>query len=366
MFGKSTQKRINETLTMIQNAPDLTGPVRVQVATFVGTMFPRLTAADLQDYDALSGEMSVKAHIAPNVAKGSEAERETRRAIFLLWKAVGKAQAADVYTTPRAAKAMTMQPMQLPAAFSEVMLRAGVTASIAGGQYAVQQMMDHPARFLRDNRLLIAGSNVGADRLSTAPDGNYQNVLNFHFQYDAGGDKFLIAVNKDPMLGESYVIAPVSVAAIHWSQVPHVGAVVPYGFTDVRGCELTGSTLMVTTQFTGCAFSWTNQGGVVRASHISPSGGGIGTYPGGGTALAQALTHGTMSNAGNLALNVFGAGAGNAPPHNGGASFYPDPVNNVIRWVTIIGVDKGGTGWRLYAQVATGVTAHIQDARRIM
>lgn len=60
MFGKSTQTRINKTLTKIQNAPDLTGPVRTQIATFVGNMFPRLTAAEVQDYDALSGEIDRK------------------------------------------------------------------------------------------------------------------------------------------------------------------------------------------------------------------------------------------------------------------------------------------------------------------
>src|SRR5258708_11068816 len=109
---------------------------------------------------------------------------------------------------------------------------------------------------------------------------------------------------------------------------------------------------MLTTQFTGCAFSWTNHGGVLRASHISPHGGappgGPVTYPGGGIELAQRLmANGAMTNAAGAALTVFGAGAGNAPVAPPDNQYYPTPVTG---WVSIIGLLKSGA-WRLYAQV---------------
>jgi hypothetical protein len=145
-----------------------------------------------------------------------------------------------------------------------------------------------------------------------------------------------------------------------------VGAA-PGNFTGILGCELAGANFMVTTQFTGCAFSWTNHGGVIRASHVSPSGGGVGNYLGGGAALAQRVLApgiGAHANAPGAAITVFGAGSGNAPVAAGNP-FYPNVVVHPIRWVTIIGVNKGGAGWRLYSQTVNGAE-HIQEARRIM
>jgi hypothetical protein len=123
---------------------------------------------------------------------------------------------------------------------------------------------------------------------------------------------------------------------------------------------------MLTTQFTGCAFGWTSYGGLLRAVHISPFGGapqgGPYGYPGGGNALAQRLmANGLMANAGNTALTVFGAGAGNVVLL-GANPFYPDPVTG---WVTIIGLPKGGGAWRFYVQVV-GSIGNIVEARRLL
>lgn len=131
MFRKGAQKRVTDTLAIIQNAPDLTDIARQQISTWVSNMFTRLSPAERQTYHPLSGSMSVKAHIAPGVAKGDEPQRDKRRAIFLLWKAIGKAQFLDAVTAPRAAAAMTMAPAGLNAAFSEVMLKA---AAVAGAR----------------------------------------------------------------------------------------------------------------------------------------------------------------------------------------------------------------------------------------
>jgi len=371
IFGKGDQSRVNETLQMIQNAPDLTPVIRQQIVTLVNNRFPRLTQQNRQTYHQLSSELSVKDNIAPGVPRGSEAQREMRRAICLLWMTIGHEQGINLMAAirQRAQQGMTLQPNALGAAFSDVMLKAGVVAANVGGQYVFQELETHPARFLNQYRIIVLGLTTGGDRLSTAPNGNYQNVLNFHFQYDGADDRFALAgtANGTQHYGADYAFPTASIPAVHWSNVPGVGAA-PGNFNGVLGCELTGATFALTTQFTGCAFSWTDHGGTIRASHISPAGGGPTSYPGGGNALARRLmlpAHGKMANAGNTALTVFGAGAGNAPAVRGGNPFYPDRLVNSFKWASIVGMDKGGNGWRFYLQVI-GDPNNIQEARRIM
>jgi hypothetical protein len=363
MFPKTEASRITETLTMIQGAPDLTGAIRTAIVAWVNAQYNRLTAANKLAFSQLSSDMSVKRNIAPGTQKGSEPEREKRRAVFLLWMAIGKAQNIDLFVKPRADLAMSMPTAALNDAFSDVMLKAAVVASVAGGQFAYNDLSTNPRRFIARHRIMIPGSATGGNRFSTAPNGNYQNVLPFFFQYNAGEDRFELGAVLNVQLGASYGFQTVSVPAVHWTQVPGAGAA-PCNFAGILGCELTGANMMVTTQFTGCAFNWTLHLGVLRASHVSPSGGGPGTYPGGGLALAQQVTlNGAMANAGNTPVTVFGGGAGNAPVA-GGNQFYPNTVQHQIRWVSIFGVVKGG-GWRFYTQVIDG-GLHIQEARRIM
>jgi hypothetical protein len=367
MFGKGDQERINDTLAVITNAPYLDNIIRPQIVTFVSNQFPRLTGPDRQTYRTLSRNMSVKEHMAPGVAAGTAADREKRRAIYLIWSALGQFQQCSMSIRPKADAAMTMGVGGLNAALEEAMTKAAVVASVAGAQHVFNMLNDHPVRFLAANRLIIYGTATGQNKFQTgAPMGaGYQNVMNFHFQYDASDDRFFMqAAAATAMRGQSHQFATVSVPAVHWSNVPGVGAH-PGTFTGILGCELAGAAFMLTTQFTGCAFNWTSHGGVVRASHLSPAGGGPTNYLGGGNALAaRVAAAGQMANAGGTACVVFGGGAGNAAPPLGGNPFYPDTTVTAIRWVTIIGVIKHGA-WRLYTQVVDGNSA-IAEARRIM
>jgi hypothetical protein len=350
---------------LIQNVPDLTLAVRQQICTWVSNLYTRLSSAERQTYHELSQSMSVSANIAPRVAKGDQQQRGKRRAIFLLWKALGKAQTADGDTNLRASAAMTMPPGSLDAKFSDVMLKAAVVATSLGAQEVMRKLELHPVQFLMQHRLFISGSTAGSDRFSIAPNGNYQNVVTFNFHYRAGTDQFVMT--SQPITanyGFAHSFSTVSVPAVHWTAVPGVGGS-PYNFGGLLGCEVTGANFMLTTQFTGCGFCWTDNGGVLRANHISSFGGGTVGYPGGSKALAQRLmASGAMANAGNTPLTVFGAGAGNAPVRTGNP-FYPDPVTNKLRWVTIIGLPKGGGAWRFYTQVVDG-SGNLVEARRIM
>ena len=181
--------------------------------------------------------------------------------------------------------------------------------------------------------------------------------MGFHFQYDAFRDKFEFNTDKmlNPILGASHAFQTVSVPAVYFYQVP--------GFTDennsfagVRGIKLTGADFMLTTQFTGCAFSWTKDGGVVRASHITPSDKRR-TYPGDGNGLALRLVNepGKMANANNKRLSVFGRGAGNAPAPSGN-KYYPDVA---LQWASIFGVERRGD-WKFYVQAVNQADAIVE------
>jgi len=364
-MGKDRTQRVDETLHLIEHAPDLTGGIRLRIRNLVRNQFPRMSANDLNVLSQLSDEMSVTTNM-PLLGRGSPHKREQRRAIFLLWKTLGKMQGDEFSTTPRAQRAMTMGVGAVGAAFSAVMLKAAVLLDAFGAQHVFEQELSaHPVRFLKQHRIVIVGTLAGVDRFSNAPTGDYQNTLLFHFQYDIGTDKFVLKSADKGVVGVSHPFNAVSVPAVHWTQVPNVGVPPDYNFAGVLGCELVGATFMLTTQFTGCAFNWTNYGGMLRASHVSPAGGGVGNYPGGGITLAQRMmANGAMANAGNTALTVFGAGAGNAPVVRPDDSFYPDPQDIPFRWVSIFGVQRGGA-WRFYTQVI-GQHEEILQARRIM
>lgn len=362
-MGKSDLIRIGNTITAIQNSAHLLPAIRNDVANLCTTQFPRLTAAEQQVYHGLSQDMSVKGNIGAGVAKGTAAERETRRAVFLIWKAVAQRQGQYLSATgvgARAAAAMTMGAGMLNAALADAMLKAAVVASQAGAQYVFDELRNDPVRFLTTHKILIKGSTTGADKL-TSGAGDHENVMTFVFQYDAYRDKFEINSDKmiNPNLGASHAFHTVSVPAVYFYQVP--------GFTDVnnsfaavRGIKLTGADFMLTTQFTGCAFSWTTDGGVMRASHVAPSD-KYRTYPGEGNGLAQRLVSepGRMANANNKPLTVFGRGAGNAPVPAGN-SYYPDAA---LQWASIFGVKRGGN-WNFYLQ-AVNQADMIAEHRQI-
>ena len=262
---------------------------------------------------------------------------------------------------------MTMAVGPLAVAFTDVMFKAAVVASAAGALSAFTELSIHPARLLLRHRIVLLGTPAGGDRFSVAPNGNLQNVRVFHFRYDANFDRFELGAFADMTKGASHLFHTLSVPAVHWSQVPGVGTL-PCTFAGVLGCELAGASFMVTTQFTGCAFNRTGHGGVLRASHVSPAGGGPVAYPGGGNALAQRLMlNGAHANAAAVAAQVFGAGAGNAAAIAGGNSFYPNTALAPFRWVSIFGLMKGGGAWRFYMQVIGPMPAHdIMQARRIL
>lgn len=88
---KLDNTRVTETIAFIANHAATPQPRRQAVAQLCRQVFPRLGLLDFGPYkaqfEALSGQMSVKQHAT--VPAGTEAQRAARRAIMLIWTALG-------------------------------------------------------------------------------------------------------------------------------------------------------------------------------------------------------------------------------------------------------------------------------------
>lgn len=383
---KLDSTRVNETIAFINNNPNFPQVRRQAAAQFCRQTYPKLSLLDFGPYSTefhtLSDQMSVKKHAT--VPAGTQAERAKRRAILLIWKSLHKATiGAAIRSATQVAAAMTMATGNLDAALGEAILKASVYASpAAGADVFTTEVAAHPRRFLNAHKVIVLGLSTGSAKFSNLASPSFANVLTFYFQYDPGHDRFVFNGNLNPQYGAGHPFTTVSVPAVNWYDVPGNGGehapLVPANFAQLLGCELTGANFMVTTQFTGCTFCWTDHGGMVRACHIGPTKAGYPSaalatsYPGGGNAVAQRMiaqgnpppggigVAAAMANAAGGALRVFGRGAGNAPAIAGGNPFYP---NANLEYATIIGRNAGG--WRFYLQAIDSGTHQISEARRI-
>ena len=373
--------RFAETITYIQNyaASGLSAPIRNDIATLINTRINRTTPQARTRYDQITESMSVKRHIAPLVARGTSPEREQRRAIVLLWAVLGSSQNEPAKTNDRMNRGMSLATGALPAALAEVMKLAGVVASPAGAANVFNgELSANPLAFIQNYRIFIYGSGSGSAKFSTAPTGNYQNVLRFHFQYNAAEDRFDFQTMAQAPHGASHAFDAVSVPAIHWSDVPGRGvnpaptAMAPSGFAGLLGTELAGATWMMTTQFTGCSFCYRSVGMNTYAAHITPA--GITGKPATtGANLANQLigndanvVRGSFANFPGAvpALNIFGNGVGNANVV-GGNPFYPPKTpaatGGQMKWMCIFGRHNGA--WQIFSQSVDGIHAILEHRR---
>lgn len=376
---KLDSTRIKETISYISNNANLDAQLRGPVAQFCRATFPKLSAFDFGPYrtefETVAESLSVKQNVT--VAAGTKDERKKRRAIALIWVAMNKVNTGGVGTPPPAlAAAMGMPAGNLDAALTDAVLKAAVCASPASAQIVfTTQVVAHPLPFITAHKVFVKGSPAGGAKFTAVNGPDYSNVLNFYFQFDCGRNRFVFNAAANALLGASHRFATVSVPAVNWYDVPGNGGeaapVQPGNFAQILGCELTGADFMVTTQFTGCTFSWTDFGGVIRASHVGPTKAGYPaanlatSYAGGGNGVATRMINqlapaAGMANAPGALLRVFGRGAGNAPAVAGGNPYYP---NAALEYATIIGRRKNAA-WKFYLQVVDP-TGALAEHRRI-
>lgn len=373
--------RYNDTLNVVLNyAAGIGGialplAIRTDIVAMINAQFPRLTPVQKARFNTMVDSISVKNHVVIGVAPGTAAARQQRRAIAMLWAAIGSRGAAGAL--PQEAAAMSMPVGNLAAALEDAMFFAAAVASPAGISHVFNQhFAPNPLAFIQRHRLLIQGT-VHGQNLLTGPAPAYQNVVAFRFMYVPANQRFQITAIAHAALPDHQFNA-VSVPALHWGLVPGRGPLnnppaVPVAlpaptFANMQGIDFAGMpTWMVTTQLTGCAFCLARHGGVTYASHITPAPGltgGVlanqlmGLVPGVGAAV--------MSNHPNAALapvGVFGSGAGNFPVAFGGNAFYP--AFGTYQSMSIFGQNVGG--WRIFAQVVMpGGMISVPETRRLI
>lgn len=367
--------RYNETIAVIQNHVGGIGlplAIRNDIVTMIGAQFPRLTPVQQTAFNTMVDSLSVKDNIAVGVAKGTSAQREQRRAIALLWAAIGSRGAAGLM--PQQTAAMTMPVANLAAALDDAMFFAAAVASQAGITHVFNNhFAPNPLAFIHQHRLLIQGTTAGQNLL-TAPALAYQNVVAFRFYYVPASQRFQVSVAA-PVGIPGHQFNAVSVPALHWGLVPGRGAVanpalgtIPAPtFAGMQGIEFAGATWMMTTQLTGCSFCMAENGGTIYASHITPAPGLTGQVLANQLMGAVAGVGGAvMSNHPTPALapvGVFGSGAGNFPVAHGGNAFYP--ATGTYQSMSIFGHDVGG--WQIYAQVVLpGGAISAAETRRLI
>jgi hypothetical protein len=351
---KNVTVRINDTLAFIQNAGIGTFAENTCAYTlahaYIQSHYPP-AQAHLAGYVNFSNAMSMQnVHNA-----GNAAQRDMRRAIYLLWHAIGNNGLAN--------RATTLGPGLLNNEYRRLLQKARIVedanhARDHGSRNLLTTVIPAaPLQFLTDNKIMIYGSTTNA------PDAQDRNIVNFYFTYNPASDRYEFwPTGGHAVPAGAYGFAAASVPAIHWTAVPGRGNVATPGapppavsFAAIAGTRLDGSAVMVTTQFTGCSLCLKDVGGIIYAAHISPSIPGH-PHPHVGTTLAQQLCGadphvgaGDFANhAGVAPFRVFGAGHSNII---GLVNGYPVPGHggNPLQYMCVLGVQVGG-GWQLYSQ----------------
>jgi hypothetical protein len=352
---KDSTVRIDSVLALIQTTTVVPAPVRTEaynlVNNFITTDYPAINAGHA-GYETFSKAMSLGFHLG----KDTDNLRNMKRACFMLGSAIKKAEPG--------AKAPNIGTIVNPnIAFPDAMRKAacvqGVkTGTTAGAQGALTYLKDHPLEFLQTNKLIVKGTTR---RDLTQGDAN---VLNYNFGFRP--DKDTYEFNQTALQGY-YGTQVDSITAMHFSLVPgghDATAAGPLGdFSQIPGIRLT-SDIMITTQFTGCAFCMSANNGVYCA-HVAPVDRNLANAPvtDGNLLSRRIAVNGNFANAHTPGgLSIYGSGFSQNLGHGAGTSGYPRPLE--MNYMTVIGVRHMPT-YAIYAQV-TGLDDGIAAAKRIL
>lgn len=347
-MAKTAQQRITDTLNFLQNiatplvAPGERTPAHQLAQAFITARFPAGAASP--GYQAFANSLSLGYHLRND----PHHRRNMARALFLLWHAIRHHDGQ--FPFPRATIGQITQATVERQLASYIRKARCVWDETHGGHAGATQVLavfqNAPLAFLQDNKVYVRGSG-------TFNAMNPQNVQPCQFFYDTARDRFVFYVGGPGQPGGAPIQVE-SVTAFHWTNARYVPAPIPpalhniatANFANLTGFQLSGAHIMVTTQFTGCAFCMAENAGVMYCAHVSPWVQSAQHNTDGTTLATRVLANGQMQNAGGVAPTVFGRNIGSAPnvggyniPGGGGAATY----------MTVVGF-AGGTSYQIYSQ----------------
>ncbi len=358
-MAKTPAARVTDTLNFLANTAVATGPQRLpawQLAQdYANGAFPNPLSPQFR---AFSQSMSLGYHFRsdPNL------RRKMARALYLLWSAI---RHNDPNFTLPAANISAINQATVERALRNYILKAGcVYERQHGGSGAATRALAvlrlNPLDFLRDNKVFVYGSSF-LDA-AQAP----QNVLACKFEYNPHHDRYEFGV-RQPAGNGAAAIQVESVTAFHWTDQRYIPRplvppppplnIATADFGQMTGIQLSGAEPMVTTQFTGCTFAMAEHGGSMYCAHIAPAGvPNMAPNTDGATLAPRVMATGAFANAGGVAVDVYGRGAGTAPNDRGYNLEGGGPT-----YMTIVGFPAGGS-YGIYAQTTrNGAIAEVRQ-----
>lgn len=359
---KNDAQRITDALNYLQNTVLVTAAERAEAhqlaQDFVNAALNNPASAAYQQF---STNLSLGAHILLDPSE----RRKMARSLFMLWSAMRHFDASFPMPYPDASQ---IPEGTVREALISYIRKARCMYEIlhggnAGANHVITQVMPaNPLHFLWHNKVIVYG--VSFLDPAQAP----QNCLPCKFEYNAYKDRYEFTVRQAAGAG-GVNIQVESVTAFHWTDQRYVPRPVPSpplvigntNFGQMTGIELSGNHTMVTTQFTGCAFSMGEHNGHMYCAHVSPAGvPNMAPNTDGNTLAQRVMVNGAFANAGGIAVRVYGRNVGSVPNARGYDIGIGGDANN---YMTIIGF-PGGASYHLFSQ--TTRNAAIKDARRII
>lgn len=353
---KSSDTRLSDTVTFIRNCAALDAGQRTRAADQVDS--------HLDSIGGMSATLSTSLHIGDSGPDHNN-HRAYRRAYVLLHKMMNHAHAFALAGLPpgNITIAGPTAAANLPALVRfAAILRCQKTSTNYMMLQALQQLLNNPLTFLQQNKLMVSGSprrEVGQGDRNTMP---------FYLSYSLNDERYDLTPDTQP--GCAPVMAD-SVVARWWTDIPGshvVGNPAAGNFSQLEGIEL-ASPLMVTTQFTGCAFAMKHFNHHTYCAHTTPkppNGFGVVVRPMTGNQLAQDIQSlngvaGDFQNAaGAPALAIYGAGWSVGTVGN---VHYPNGLGGGGSYMTIVGTPAGGGLYHIYSQITQNRA--ITSAQRI-
>lgn len=347
-MAKTTTKRIADTRLYLQNTPLVSAPERAAADQLVQAYMVAAHPLGVMSpgYAVLSNSLSLGAHVF------EDPRREMARALLLLWTAMAHFPLVGFnppHTQIGQISFATVRQQLASYIRKACCVWDQLSGGHAGADFALVEMQANPLDFLTFSKVVVRGS--GNHNALAA-----QNVRPCSFFYEAARDRYVFAVDNGAFPAYATPIQVESVTAFHWTEPRYVPALVPVAphniattaFNNLTGIELSGAHIMVTTQFTGCAFCMAENAGMMYCAHVSPAGVPNRAPNTTGNILARRImATGQMQNAGGVVPRVFGRNIG-SPPNGRGYDIGAGGGGNTV-YMTVLGF-PGGTSYEIYSQ----------------